>query len=189
MYKESNDIYSAYHYRTSSRFGGIVNVVLSGKGLTITGTRISPFIYKAWIILQSFILFLTIPAIIVPIVLGRPIYILLLLVVIFIHNSIGGIGATALWEYNKVDDFSNKRKGQEVLLPFKDIKDVRLGKGWERKGLWFVIPYVIPLINMTTKDLCVSFEAYDPTTGKDVVYALLFNDKKKAEQFSERISS
>ena len=180
--------YSAYHYRTSSRFGSRVKLTISGKDLTVNGPRISPLPYWIWIYTQSALLLLVIPAIVVPIALGRPIFILLVLAVLLIHNSVGAIGATALWEYSVAMDFSGDTNNSITEIPLKDIRDIRVGKGWERKGLWFVIPYVIPLINTISKDVCISFEAYDNITKKDVVYALLFRNSKEAKEFLQIVS-
>ena len=130
---------------------------------------------------------MVLPALIIPIILGRPIYILLLLAVLFVHNSLGGIGAVALWEYKSVDDFANKVKDPEVHIPIVKIKDIKIGKGWERNGLWLVIPYVIPLINIISKDICISFTAYDEITNKDVVYAFLLADKNQVKDFMHEL--
>ncbi len=173
--------FEGYHYRTSARFGSRIDISIHKGSVSITGPRVGVGIYKTWISIQVVLLFLIIPAIILPIILGSPIYLLIILALLFIHYAISGTGAIILWEGANVAAFTNNKKGETETFQIADIKDVRIGKGWERKGLWFVIPYVIPIINKISAGLCVSFEAPDIVTGKDVAYAFLLHSKEEAK--------
>ena len=108
---------------------------------------------------------------------------LIILALLFLHYAISGTGAIILWEGANVAAFTNNQKGDTETFKIADIKDIRIGKGWERKGLWFVIPYVIPMNNKISEGLCVSFEAPDSITGKDVVYAFLLHSKEETKNF------
>ena len=176
--------FEAYHYRTSSRFGSQVTICINSGSVSITGPRIGPGIYKAWILIQMILLFFIIPSIIFPIILGRPIYLLIIPALLFLHYAISGAGAVILWEGANISAFSKSKKGETETFKIADIKDIRIGRGWERKGLWFVIPYVIPLINKITEGLCVSFEAPDSVTGKNAVYAFILCSKEEAQSIA-----
>jgi len=184
MVSEKQSVFEGYHYRTSSRFGSRVKLIISENELSVTGPRIGPVIYKTWILTQSVLLFLMIPGVILPLVLGRPVYLLSVIGILFLHYAISGTGAIILWEGANVTAFTNNRMGDTETIRIDSIKDIRTGKGWERKGLWLVIPYVIPIINRATGGLCISFEAPDSVTGKDVVYAFLLHSKHEAEVFT-----
>ena len=183
--KESK--FEGYHYRTSSRFGSRVEISINKESVSIIGPRIGVGIYKTWILIQTVLLFLIIPAIIFPIIFGAPIYLLVILALLFLHYAISGTGAIILWEGANVFAFGKNQKGDNETFKIADIKDIRIGKGWERNGLWFVIPYVIPMINKTSEGLCVSFEAPDSVTSKDVVYAFLLHSKEETKTFVDVI--
>ena len=188
MASSNNLLFEAYHYRTSSRFGSRVKIKIVNDSISITGPRIGPVIYRTWILIQSILLFLTIPAIIFPLALGKPVYLLLAIGVLFLHYAISGTGAIILWEGANVMAFTDGKAGDTETISMGDMKDIRMGKGWERKGLWLVIPYVIPIINKATEGLCISFEAPDSVTGKDVVYAFLLHSREETERFRKIIS-
>ena len=175
--------FEGYHYRTSSRFGNRVEISINKESVSITGPRIGVGIYKAWILIQAVLLFLIIPSIIFPIIFGAPIYLLIILALLFLHYVISAVGAVALWELANFLAFDKDKKGDNETFKIVDIKDIRIGKGWERNGLWFVIPYVIPMINMMSEGLCVSFEAPDSVTGKDVVFAFHMHSKEEIKTF------
>jgi hypothetical protein len=183
-----NEIFEGYHYRTSSRFGSRVRIKIGDDNISITGPRIGPAIYRTWILTQSILLFLIIPAIIFPLALGKPVYLLLIIGILFLHYAISGTGAIILWEGANVMAFTDGKAGDTEIIRMVDIKDIRMGKGWERKGLWLVIPYVIPIINKVTEGLCISFEAPDSVTGKDVVYAFLLHSREETDKFRNIIS-
>jgi hypothetical protein len=183
MREEQGELkFEGYHYRTSARFGSRIDISIHNGSISITGPRVGVGIYKIWISVQILLLFLMIPAIILPIIFGQPIYLLMILALLFLHYAISGTGAIILWEGANVASFINNRKGETKTFRIADIKDMRIGKGWERKGLWFVIPYVIPIINKMSAGLCVSFEAPDMVTGKDVVYAFLLHSQEEAKK-------
>ena len=179
--------FEAYHYRTSSRFGSRVTIYINSGSVSITGPRIGPGIYKTWILVQIVLLFLIMPSIIFPIIFGRPIYLLVIPALLFLHYAISGAGAVILWEGANVSAFSKSIKGETETFKIADIKDIRIGRGWERKGLWFVIPYVIPLINKISEGLCVSFEAPDSVTGKNTVYAFIMHSKEEAHSITNTL--
>jgi hypothetical protein len=179
MTSADNRVFEGYHYRTSSRFGSRVKIEIVNDSISITGPRIGPVIYRTWILIQSILLFLMIPAVIFPLVLGKPVYLLLVIGLLFLHYAISGTGAIILWEGANVMAFTDGKAGDTEIISMGDIKDIRMGKGWERKGLWLVIPYVIPIINKVTEGLCISFEAPDSVTGKDVVYAFLLHSREE----------
>jgi hypothetical protein len=181
MNQNTESRFEGYHYRTSSRFGNRVEISIDEKAFSITGPRIGVGIYKTWILIQAVLLFLIIPAIIFPIIFGAPIYLLIILALLFLHYVISAVGAVALYELANFLAFDKNKKGDNETFKIADIRDIRIGKGWERNGLWFVIPYVIPMINMAVKGRCVSFEAPDSVTGKDVVYAFHMHSEKETQ--------
>ena len=53
--------------------------------------------------------------------------------------------------------------------------------GWARNGLWLAIPHIVPWLNKVSEGVCVSFEAPDGNTGRDVVFALMMQTPEDAE--------
>lgn len=185
MDEQNIQVFEGYHYRTSSRFGSRVRITMDKEQMSVTGPRIGPSIYRAWILVQSVLLFLIIPAIVFPLVFARPVYLLLIPGLLFMHYAISGTGAVILWEGADVMAFTDGRMGDTETFRLAGIRDIRVGKGWERNGLWLVIPYVIPIINRVTAGLCISFEAPDSVTGEERVYAFLLHSRQETERFMD----
>ena len=49
--------------------------------------------------------------------------------------------------------------GVTISFPVSAVKDVKIGRGWARKGLWLVIPLYVAGVNKWAEGFCVSFEA------------------------------
>ena len=79
--------------------------------------------------------------------------------------------------------------GQMATFSVHTVKRVKIGRGWARKGLWLVIPYVVPGINQVAEGYCVSFEAPDGETGKDAVYALHMQTQEDAQTLSRLVEN
>ena len=124
MTQKKKEIFEGYHYRTSSRFGSRVQIITGDDSISITGPRIGPVIYRAWILIQSILLFLMIPAVIFPLVLGKPVYLLLIIAILFLHYAISGTGAIILWEGANVTAFTEGRMGDTEIIRMGDIKDI-----------------------------------------------------------------
>ena len=187
--------FEAFSYRTSARFGSVVDIEIESAGkeygikddktVTIRGPRINAAIYWTWIFLQVLLMFSFLPVTIIPLVLGLYWYLFLVAAVFFIHLGLGGIGAAVFWEAARLADF-----GKDLnVVSFKrsQVKKVKIGKGWARGIIWLAIPLFIPLVNLSAKDFCVSFEAPGASDEKNLVYALHMRTKEDALIFAGQL--
>jgi hypothetical protein len=173
-------MFEGYSYRTSSRFGSRVKVTVDGGMVTVTGPRVGAFVYRLWITVQVIVFWSTIPALLTSMLLRDWRYLVLVPVLAVVHWAVSTFGAVSFWEMANVIAFSEGAIGETTTFPLSAVKRVKIGRGWARNGLWWVIPWVVPLVNMGAEGHCVSFEAPDGDTGQDVVYAFHMQTEQDA---------
>jgi hypothetical protein len=149
--------------------------------VSVTGPRIGLFIYWLWIVTQVILLWSVVPVLLAAIILWNGRFFLLAVALLVIHWLIGGAGAGCLWEWANLGAFSQGEKGAAHSFPVGAVKEVRIGRGWARNGLWWVIPQYIPFINLAAKGECVSFEAPNGERGRDGVYAFHMSTGEDAQ--------
>jgi hypothetical protein len=98
-----------------------------------------------------------------------------------VYWALGTFGAVSFWELANLNAFSAGRAGETIEFPVSNVRDVRIGRGWARHGLWLAIPLYVPGLNEIARGCCVSFEATDGEAGSDVVYALHMRNEEEAE--------
>ena len=176
--------FEAYSYRTSSRFGSRVKISVDNETVTIIGPRVGSFIYGIWIKLQIVLFWSIIPVLLVAAVLWDWRFLVLALILAFTHWFVGGAGAGCLWEMANLTAFTVGVFVKTISFPLSEVKDIRVGRGWARKGLWAVIPLFVAGVNQWAEGFCVSFEAPDGEKGKEVVYALHMRTKEDAQSLA-----
>ena len=76
-----------------------------------------------------------------------------------------------------------------VSFNVNKVKRVKIGAGWARNGLQFVISYFIPLVNKGAKELTVSFEAPSGDSPEDVTYAIQFPKTEDAQALAKLLDT
>jgi hypothetical protein len=115
-------------------------------------------VYRLWTGVQVVVFWSIVPALVAAIVVWDWRYLLLALGLAIAHWGIGGVGAGCLWEMSNLAAFVEGTRGETLSFPLSAVKDVRIGRGWARKGLWLVIPPFVPPVNQWAEGYCVSFE-------------------------------
>ena len=172
--------FETYSYRTSSRFGSRVKVSVADEAVTVTGPRVISLIYRLWTGVQIGLFWLIIPMLFAAILFGDWRFLVLALILAITHWFVGGAGAGCLWEMENLTAFTVGVFGKTISFPVKEVKDVKIGRGWARKGLWLVIPLFVAGVNKWAEGYCVSFEAPDGERGKKVVYAFHMRTQEDA---------
>lgn len=175
-------------WRTSSRFADRVVMKIDDSTATVTGPRISRSLYRVWIASMKILLAAVPPLLIVAIVLWDWIYLVIAVALFSIQFFIlANLGASVLWSFV---NFMSATSGKypSVSFPLSSVKRVTLGRGWDRRGLFWAIPYLVPMINKGSEGHCVTFEAPDGETGKDVVYTLSVPEEKDAAHLVELLT-
>ncbi|MHB0874447.1 MAG: hypothetical protein ACYC5O_00230 [Anaerolineae bacterium] len=170
-----------YSYRTSSRFGSVVRVRIGNGMASVSGPRLDAPVYRVWLGVQAVLMALVAPLLMLAALRRRGRYALTALGVVGAHGAFGGFGAGCLWELQRLIDFGAGKQGSTASFPLSAVRDVRIGKGWARKGLSLIIMSYVPGINSMAEGLAVSFEAPDEQTGNDVVYALHMRTIEEAQ--------
>jgi hypothetical protein len=178
---EQGTAFEAYSYRVSARFGSRVRIAAGDDTVTITGPRLSLTVYRLWIGVQAVLLALVFLAILGALICWDWRGLLAALVLLLMHLAASGFGAGCLWELANLTSFIECARGETVAFPLGTVKRVKIGSGWARKGMWLLIlPYVAG-INRLAEGFCVSFEAPDGETGREVVCALHMHSRKDAQ--------
>ncbi len=187
--ERSADAVTGYHYRTSSRFGEYVQLRFVGDDLQISGRRLSPGTYVFFIGLISLLMASVVAAILAAPALGSWKYLLVAIGVLVAFAFASSAMAGGLWEGPGIAACAEPAGLSRVAVPTESVSDVRIGAGWARNHLgWVIWPFVGP-INQLAKDHAVSFEAPDPVTGRRVVYAVHFYTADDANAFVEKIGA
>jgi len=173
--------FEGYSYRTSSRFGSRVHASVDDATVSVTGPRVGRPIYRLWIGIQVVVFWLIVPVLVAAVVLCDWRYLVVALVLAVTHWAIGGVGAGCLWEMANLTAFMAGRLGETISFPVSAVRDVKIGRGWARKGMWLVIPLFVAGINKWAEGECVSFEASDGDTGSEVVYAFHMQTTEDAQ--------
>jgi len=192
--------FEAFSYRTSSRFGSVVEIEVqdnSGQGnypdesadkiISITGPRIGGGVYWTWIVVQIILMLCFIPAVIIPIVLGQYYYLFIIPALFLVHLAVGGLGAAAFWEMERLISFDKDREENTISFKKSKVKNVKVGKGWARGMIWLAIPLFIPLVNTSAIDFCVSFEAPGSADETGLVYAMHMRTREDAVVFAKTL--
>ena len=178
---EQGATFETYSYRVSARFGSRVQIVVRDDTVTVTGPRLSLTAYRLWIAVQAMILALVLLALLAALIFWDWHGLLAALLLLLMHLAASGFGAGCLWELANLTAFIEGARGETVAFPVGTVKRIKVGSGWARKGMWLLIlPYVAG-INSLAEGFCVSFEAPDSETGREVVYALHMHTRADAQ--------
>jgi hypothetical protein len=169
---QSSTRFNGYSYRTSSRFGGRVQLSVDHTTVSVTGPRVGVLTYRLWIALMVVLLWLTPASLLAAAIVSDWRYLILALVLFLAHWGVSGVGAGSLWGIADLAAFMAGEEGETTSFASGTVKRVRLGRAWGRK-LWFVIPHFIAM-NTVPAGQVVSWEAPDGATGTDAVYAIVF---------------
>jgi hypothetical protein len=181
--------FEGYSYRTSSRFGSRVHVLLDEETVTVTGPRLAVPVYRLWIAAQVVLFWMIVPALLAAVIFSEWRFTILALGLAIAHWAVSSFGAGCLWELVNLTAFVEGRMGQTALFSAHTVKRVMIGPEWARNGLWLVIPPYVPLVNQAAKDYCVSFEAPDGETGEDAVYAFHMQTQEDAQVLARALQA
>lgn len=172
--------YEAFAYRVQARFGSVLHLNINGDQVTITGPRLSPGLYRLWLGSQAFLLILAALALLMALIFWKWIFLTIGVCLFVLHGIVGGVGAGCLWELERLVEFGEGRTPKSVSFPLSEVKNVRIGAGWARGSIrWIIAPY-IPGIDQMAKGMAVSFEAPDGELPGYSVYALHMRSKTEA---------
>jgi hypothetical protein len=176
--------YEAFAYRVQSRFGSIVRISIQEGKVTITGPRIAPGLYRIWLGSQAVLLVLAIISLVMTLIFWNWVYLVTGLLLFALHGIVGGVGAGCLWELERLIEFGEERTPKTVSFHVSEVKNVRIGIGWARGAIrWIIAPY-IPGINQMAKGMAVSFEAPDGVLSGSTVYALHMRSIEDADHLA-----
>jgi len=164
-----------------------VTIAIEGEQVSVTGTQVGRGTYRLWIALQAACLTLVLPAIIAAILLGDWRLALVAIALLFAHGAIGGIGAGCLWELQNLIDFGEGSPGRRVSFSKAEVKDIRIGPGWARKGMALLLLPYVKGIDAMAKDVVVSFEAPAGAASDAGVYAIHMRSPRDAAALAETL--
>ena len=176
----------AYSYRVSARFGSRVWVTFKEDTLFVTGPRVSLPLYRLWIAAQALLLALVVLALVAAVALWNGRYLIAALGLLLVHLALSGFGAGCLWEMMNLSAFAQGTRGETVSFPLNRIRDVRIGEGWARRGMWLLVLPYFKAIDSLARGLAVSFVAPDGTPDGGV-YALHMATPEEAQALAARL--
>lgn len=106
-------------------------------------------------------------------------YLILAGCLLVVHWFVGSLGAAGIWDYANLMTVGSGHP--TASFPVSEVKGVKIGPGWARKGLWLVILPYVAAINRMSEGHCVSFEAPAGDTKGDAVYAFHMDTENEAQ--------
>lgn len=178
---------TVYHYRLASRFGYYVKIHVTDADVSVSGPRLSPGMYAFFIAGQVLLKLLVYVAFLAAVVLWNWRYLLVTLG-IYVAGSVFTIACAAgLWALPDVAAIVAPGALDKVTVPLSSVRDVRVGPGWDRQGIGFILGPIVGRIDEMAGDRTVSFLAPDPTTGRYVTYGVCAYTSEEAAALAERL--
>ncbi|MFC1866183.1 hypothetical protein ACFLYB_05685 [Chloroflexota bacterium] len=107
---------------------------------------------------------------------------------LILHWLFGVLGAVVFWSMANMTACASG-KFPTIYFNVDEVKRVKIDAGWTRNGLWFVIPYFIPLVNKGAEGLTVSFEAPSGDSHDDVTCAIQFPKTEDAQALAKLLDT
>jgi hypothetical protein len=168
-----------YSYRVSARFGSRVWVTVDDGMVAVTGPRVPLTLYRTWIVVQAVLLVSAVAALVTAVILWDWRFLVAAAVLLVTHGVAGGVGAGCMWEMMNLVAFGQGARGDTATFSLADVKDVRIGTGWARRGMWLLLLPYFKGIDSMAQGLAVSFVAPDGTPNGGV-YALHMRTPEEA---------
>ena len=204
--------FTGYHYRTSSRFGGHVEIAIVDEWVTVTGRRVARPVRDAWIWLQAALMAGAIGWLVVGVLslsraccrAVRPRRALTVSGILWwALYLVAALGALFLWwpadrgPRGFVSGFTDRqrRAGEEAARPTYSslgfplwvVRRARLSRWYWRRGLWLVAwPWQLVLLLAPDEHREVAFDVADPARpGRRIVFALAMSTAEEARDLIE----
>jgi len=190
-------VFSGYHNRTSSCFGGYVRIAFAGDRVLITGTRVSRTARGTWLVAQALIMALALALLRNAIVAGGRAAWTCFAAVCIVEWIASSLGALFIWwpaDLGKMGFIwmlagSGKRRAEAraeqsyvtIELPRSAISHAAVTKWYSRHGLWLV-SWPWQLVALAGADTQVVFDVDDPDRpGRVLVFSLNMESREAAE--------
>jgi hypothetical protein len=178
---------TAYAYRLTSRFGYYVKIHATGSDVSVSGPRLGPGLYAFFIGGQVLLMLLTYVAVLPAAVYWNWRY-LIVAAGLFVGNFVFTLACAAgLWALPDAMALAAPGTLDKVTFPLSAVRDVRVGPGWDRQGIGFVIGGMVKSVDSQARDRTVSFLAPDPTTRRYVTYGVCAYTSEEAAALAESL--
>ena len=145
-------------------------------------------VYRLWIAAQVVLFWSIVPLLIAALVAWNYRYVVAALALAVVHGGVSTFGAVSLWELANVTAFMEGAEGATTSFGLEDARQVMIGRGWSRNGLWLAIPPYVLGVNQWAEGYCVSFEAPNGDTRGNGVYALHVVSKEAARVLADLLT-
>lgn len=178
---------TAYHYRVTGRFGYYVKMHVENGTVSMSGARLSPGAYAFFI--GGTVLLAMLAAVAL---LAAALYLDWRWLLAAAGMALGWFlfsMVCAAGLYSLPDSAAMTAPGtyDKVTFPVSAVRDVKVGPGWDRQGIGFVIFPVVKGVDSLAKNGTVSFLAPDPTTKRYVTYAVLTYTEQEAAELARTL--
>lgn len=178
---------TAYHYRLTSRFGYYVKIHVTRDEVSVSGPRLAPSLYALFIGGQVLLKFLMYVALFAAVALWDWRYLVVAAAVLIAGMLFTLACAGGLWALPDAAAIAEPGTLDKVTVPLRSVRDVRVGPGWDRQGIRFVLGGVVKAVDAQAGDRTVSFLAPDPTTGRYVTYGVCAYTSEEAAELARRL--
>jgi hypothetical protein len=178
---------TAYHYRLTSRFGYYVKIHVTHADASVSGPRLSPGLYALFIGGQLLLRFITYAALLGALVLWDWRYLIVAAAICVAGFVFTLACAAGLWAWPDVVALVDPATLDRVTVPLASIRDVRVGPGWDRQGIGFVLGGMVKAVDKQAGDHTVSWLAPDPTTGRYVTYGVCAYTTDEAADLAQQL--
>ena len=155
--------------------------------VSVSGPRLSPGLYAFFIGGQVLLMLLVYVALLAALVNWDWRYLPVALG-LFVGNFVFTLAcAGGLWALPDVMAIATPGTLDKVTVPLSSVRDVRVGPGWDRQGIGFVIGGAVRAVDSQAGDKTVSFLAPDPATGRYVTYGVCAYTSEEAAALAARL--
>lgn len=178
---------TAYHYRLTGRFGFYVKVHVAGGELSISGARLSPGAYAFFIGGSVLLMLLSAVALLAAALWLDWRYLLVALGLFLGYYLFSLICAAGLYSLPDSGAMAEPGTLDKVTFPLASVRDVRVGPGWDRQGIGFVIFSFVKGVDSLAGAKTVSFLAPDPTMQRYVTYGMCAYTEQEAADLARKL--
>lgn len=178
---------TAYHYRVTSRFGYYVKLHADAGQVSVSGPRLGTGPYAFFIGGTVLLMLLAAVALIAAVLWWDWRYLLVTLGVVVAYYLFSLICAAGLYSLPDSGAMASPGTWDKVTFPVSSVRDVKVGSGWDRQGIGFVIWPFVKGVDSLAGAKSVSFQAPDPTTGRYVTYAVCAYTDQEAVDLARKL--
>jgi hypothetical protein len=178
---------TAYHYRVTGRYGFYVKLHVEDGTVGVSGPRLAPGVYAFFIGGTVLLMLLAGVALLAAALWLNWRYLLAGIGIVVAYYLFSLICAAGLYSLPDSQAMASPGTLEKVIFPVSAVREVKVGPGWDRQGIGFVIFPFVKGVDSLAGNHSVSFQAPDPVTKRYVTYAVCTYTEQEAADLAQKL--